>query len=210
MEIVSNILTEPKIKSKVLQYRMWKQGLHKWPQYIHNRHRKDKLIDPYSQWILDQIKGFTVVYNSGGLFFKEFNSDIVVVENQSCPVNLQDVLYTDTVINDYLAHQVDSLVCVNPLSLKYHHSLADFLATDGPSRIGYKPKLIEWMAKSSRIFLSFSDYHIYYNRLKITIQDWIAIQEHELKQIGLTIAHKEILPSTWDLVNGNVRLVLEN
>jgi hypothetical protein len=209
MEVVKNSIGRQKEASRTANYKMWKQSLHKWDQYVINRHKQHKLIDDWSFKILSEVDNTTVVYNSGGLFLKEFNSDIIVVENLKCPIDIAGMNYMTDELVSSLTNSVDCLIMINPICLKYHSSLMTFLTVPGPSRAGYKPDLYSWLSDKGKIFLSFSDYHMYYNRLKLSKEEFIIKEIEQLVELGLTCIFKEIETSTSDLINGNIKLIFE-
>jgi hypothetical protein len=208
MEIVSDsILLGNSNVRKSIAYKMWKQPLHKWDEYIQNRHLHTKKIDAWCQHIVDHCYGNVAVYNSGGMFFKEFIDPITVLEHTPCPVLVKGMCYLDNGI-DY-TNQFDSLIMINPIALKYHHSLVEFLTVPGVSRAGKKPSILPWVRKSGTIFLSFSDWHLFFDRLKFTPEQFITEQISALETLGLELLHKHIESSAKDTVNGNIKLVLK-
>lgn len=192
---------------KVALYKMWKQSLYKWDSYVKNRHLSVKLCDHWSKFIVESLNGRSIVFNSGGLFFRDFVPDITVVEYSPCPVlSLSNVLFlTDGV---RFEREFDNLIVINPISLKYNHSIYDFLAREGISRMGYKPNLLNWLKSSGKIYLSVSDWHIYYDRLRFSVHDMVAAQLKELHHYGIKCQHLEIIDTNLDVENGNIKLVL--
>ncbi len=190
----------------VAKYKMWKNGLYKWDSWIKNRHKKVKYCDPWSKFIVQDCVGKTAILNSGGLFFKDFMPDATVIEFYRCPINVDDVIYLEDQV-DY-NQEFDNLVMINPLSLKYHSSILTFLTKPGISRAGNKPNLLKWLKNSSKIYLSTSDWHIYYDRLKFTPHDMIAAQLRELNQADIYCDYLEVTPVNSDVENGNIKLVL--
>jgi hypothetical protein len=98
---------------------------------------------------------------------------------------------------------------VNPIAIKWHHSLAQALSVPGISRAGFKPSLVSWLRPGAKIFLSFSDWHFYYDRLRFTPAEFVKTQLTDLKNIGITCQYQSVEKSTVDYVNGNIKLVLE-
>ena len=188
------------------KYKMWKNSLYKWDSWVQNRRRKNKHCDPWSKFIIEDCIGETAVFNSGGLFFKDFMPSATVIEFWRCPVNVDGMQYLEDNI-DY-DQEFDNLVMINPISLKYNSSILNFLSKPGISRGGNKPNLLRWLKKSSKIYLSTSDCHIYYDRLKLSPYDMMALQIRELKQAGFYCEYLEITPINSDVENGNIKLVL--
>jgi hypothetical protein len=194
-------------KRLVAKYKMWKQNLYKWDSYVYNRHLKEKKCDAWSRFIIENTVGKSVVFNSGGLFFKDFMPDITVVENHPCPVlNLPQVKFlTDGA--DFDA-EFDNIIMVNPIALKYHHSIFDFLTVPGISRMGQKPNIIRWLKSPGKIYLSTSDWHIYWDRLKFSVHEMMGQQIRELRHHGIQCEYLEITPVNSDIENGNIKMIL--
>ena len=193
------------MSKRVVDYKMWKQSRHKWDSYIHNRHRTDKLCDEWDRYILQQIgKDNAIAYDCGGMFYKDFNPDITVVENYPCPVNVDGIQSIDNVDKKF-----NNMILINPITLKYNSSIVHFLTTEHRTRGGYKPNLIDWLTEGSKIFLSFSDWHIYFDRLKYSIDEMVERQIHDLEANSFSCLYKDVGNANEDYINGNVKLVLE-
>lgn len=208
MEIVSDSINLKIDSGLIIKYKMWKQNLHLWDQFVKNKKRKTKKVDEWCYKILHESFGLRLAYNCGGLFFKDIDNDIRVLEHYQCPINVAGIEYVNSVNPNYI-NSVDSLIMINPISLKYHSSLTDFFNLPGESRAGHKPNILNWLSANSKIFLSFSDYHIYYNRLKYSCEEYILRQLDEIKNLRLYPTFIKIDKSDTDLVNGNVKLILE-
>jgi hypothetical protein len=208
MEVVSNsiFLQKPTI-NRTVAYKMWKQSLYKWDQYVQNRHLSRKKIDNWCQYIVNNCYGNVAVYNSGGMFFKDFIDPITVIEHNPCPVAVEGMSYLTNGVE--YTNQFDSLIMINPISLKYHNSLVEFFTVPGVSRAGNKPSILPWMRKSGTIFLSFSDWHVFFDRLQFTPEQFVFEQISMLEKLGLKLVYSCIDPSTVDTVNGNIKLVLK-
>jgi hypothetical protein len=50
---------------------------------------------------------------------------------------------------------------------------------------------------------------MYYNRLKLSKEEFIIKEIEQLVELGLTCIFKEIETSTSDLINGNIKLIFE-
>jgi hypothetical protein len=189
-----------------VKYKMWKQSLYKWDSWIQNRHRREKQCDSWSQFIIEDCVGTSAVFNSGGMFFQDFMPDITVIEFNHCPINVDGMLYLQDCNN--FDNQFDNLIMINPISLKYNYSVMDFLINPGISRAGFKPNILNWLKKSGKIYLSWSDWHMYYDRLKFTVHDMVADQIKELQKNGIRCEYSEISNVNSDVENGNIKLVL--
>jgi hypothetical protein len=190
------------------RYKMWKNSLYKWDSWIKNRHRQTKICDPWSRFIIENCEGKSVVVDSGGLFFKDFMPDITVVEFNPCPVKFtNEMQYIKQGVE--FNNEFDNLILINPISLKLNHSIANFLTVPGLCRAGKnKPIFLDWLKKTGKIYLSISDWHIYYDRLKYTVHDMVVNQIRELSQIGIKCDYLEITPVNVDIENGNIKMVL--
>jgi hypothetical protein len=208
MEAVTNSIFSPKPAVKrTVAYKMWKQSLYKWDQYVQNRRMPLKKIDDWSRRIVDHCHGNVAVYNSGGMFFRDFIDPITVIEHDPCPVPLAGMCYLAH--NADYTNQFDSLIMINPVSAKYHHSLADFLTKPGVSRAGNKPSILPWLRASGTMFLSFSDWHMFFDRLRLSPEQAVYNQIDQLDELGLKLIYCRVDPSDTDPVNGNVKLIFK-
>jgi len=208
MEIVDNSIDKKNIKAnRTTKYKYWKQSLYKWDEYIANRHKQVKSIDPWSKYCLDNIRGRSAVYNSGGLYLKEFNNNLTVIEHTPCPIEIAGM---DYVLGNFskFNDSFDSIIMLNPIALKYNHCLWDFLTVERQSRAGYKGNILKWMNAGAQIFLSFSDWHMYYDRLRFDVDEFINDQLRLLNTHNIRCIYKDVQPSQFDIINGNIKLVL--
>jgi len=194
---------------------MWKNSLYKWDSWIANRHKKEKECDTWCKFIIDNLDpGTTAVYNSGGMFFTDFIKDIVVIESYPGPVSVPGMQYIrqgaarSSELGAKFYQEFDNLIMINPIALKYQSSIVEFLTIPGISRAGYKPNIMEWMKPGAKIFLSTSDWHLYYDRLRFTVNDMVDQQLAELKALNIDCVYRQIEPVNDDIENGNIKLVL--
>ena len=193
--------------SRVAKYKLWKNGLFKWDSYIENRHRTDKIADAWSQKIIESCEGLSVVFGSGGLFFKDFIPNITVVEVFPCPIRtVEGMLYYKQGVD--FDKEFDNLILINPISLKFNHSILDALANQSIARAGPSPNLLKWLKKPGKIYISTSDWHIFYDRLKYSVVDMVAMQLRELQKNGIECEYLEITPVNSDVENGNIKMIL--
>ena len=197
--------------STIAHYRLWRSHLYKWPAYIANKNKQTKSIDKWSEYVVSGCNNSkTVVYASGGLFFKDFLPNITIVEHDPCPVNLPDIKYlTSADPGSDLDDQFECMIAMNPLPLKYDSNIHNFLINPGISRAGFKPNISKWVKTHGKIFLSFSDWHMYYDRLKLTPEQFVTQQISKLDDNGFECIYKDVTESTSDVVNGNVKLILK-
>lgn len=185
---------------------MWKNSMYKWDSWIANRHKDEKKCDDWSRTIIEGCEGKTVVVNCGGMFFSDFISDLTVVEFFAGPVNVPGIEYINKGV-DY-DQEFDNLIMVNPQSLRFHTSILDFLTIPRLCRNGKKPNFLKWLKRPAKIFLSTSDWYLYYNRLKYTVPEVMARHISELNQSGIFCEYVEISDVNKDMVNGNIKLIL--
>ena len=191
---------------RTIRYKSWKQSLYKWDSWIQNRHRSEKTCDPWSRFIIEDCIGKTAVFNSGGIFFKDFMPNITVVEVDACPIQVNGMHYLSSGVS--FNNEFDNLILINPLTMKYNYSILDFLVNPGICRAGFKPNILNWLKRPSKIYLSFSDWHMYYDRLRITVHEMIAMQINELQQHKIYCDYLEVTNVNSDIENGNIKLVL--
>lgn len=208
MEIVSNSIDRINPGSRrSVRYKMWKQSLHKWDEYVYNRRNDDKKVDAWSHRCLSQIKGNSAAYNCGGLYFKYFHDTITVIEQCPCPINVTGMEYVNQQWSRF-DKQFDTLIMINPITLKYHSSIWDYFTKPGVSRAGYKGNLLNWIKPGGKIFLSFSDWHMYYDRLRFSVIDFIDSQIEKLANNRIECVYKDVGHSHTDTTNGNIKLEL--
>jgi|TARA_R110000803_G_C11969979_1_gene319618 hypothetical protein len=193
---------------KITRYMMWKQPLHKWDTYIQNKHKQNKQCDSWSKYILTNLMhGDTVVYNCGGLYFTDFQENILVVENKKCPVNTNKTIYMPEEIP--ADKKFNNLIMINPITLKYNFSVSNFLTMATDTRGGLKPCLVNWLTQNNKIFLSFSDWVLYFDRLRYTVTDMVDMQIHQLEKNNFKCIFSEVGDVNQDTENGNIKLVLQ-
>lgn len=192
---------------RVARYRIWSSHLYKWRGYITNRKKAQKEIDAWSQKFFNNKNGNTLAYASGGLYYKDIDSSIRVVEHKPCPCNITGMEYLN-IDQPVQVNNIDCMIAANPQSLKYNHSIWDFLHKERETRAGWKPNIFNWLNPGATIFLSFSDWHMYYDRLKLSPAQFVDKQIEELERNSIRCDHVEVERSDRDLVNGNVKLIL--
>jgi hypothetical protein len=196
--------------SRVNRYRIWRSHIYKWPEYISNRNKKHKHIDDWSQLIFNNLSGNTVTWNSGGMYFKDIDPNITVVEPETCPIAIPEIEYVTPENVHRMHNKFDNLIAINPQSLKFNHSIYDFLTRPAMTKPGWKPNLLAWLRKDAKIFLSFTDWYVYFDRLTTLPEEFVEQQIKELEQHGITCQYSQVNKSGSDVVNGNIYLVLVN
>ena len=195
------------MSNQIVNYKFWKNGLYKWDSWVANRHNKTKICDNWSKFIIDKCgTSKTAIIDSGGLFFTDFMKNIEVIEFDPCPIPVPGMKYIQDGIDYY--QEFDNLVMINPIAVKLNTSILNFLTVPGLSRRGQKPKFIDWLKPGGKIFLSTSDWHLCYDRLRFTPHTMIDQQLEDLKQANITCIYREIGLVNDDIENGNIKLVL--
>lgn len=193
---------------KTITYKMWKQPLYKWDSYIENKNKKIKKCDTWSKYILTNlVPGNTIVYNCGGLYFTDFHEDITVVENKPCPVYTNKKIYTPNQLS--VNKKFNNLILINPITIKYNFSISNFLTIASNTRGGNIPCLVNWLKPENRIFLSFSDWMLYFDRLRYSVTDMVKMQVNQLEKNNFSCIFFEVGDVNQDTENGNIKLVLQ-
>jgi hypothetical protein len=86
--------------------------------------------------------------------------------------------------------------------------LWDFFSKARETRAGWKPQILDWLAPNARMFLSFSDWYMFYDRLRYTPQQFVEMQIEELAKHAISCEHVEVDNSNSDTTHGNVKLIL--
>jgi hypothetical protein len=95
-----------------------------------------------------------------------------------------------------------------PLSCKLTTSMFDYLSLSTDTRSGKTPCLINWLAPQCKIFWSIGQEFFAFNRLRMTLLDFIDLECHKIEsKFGLKLVLKT--HSASDYVNGHVKLVLQ-
>lgn len=212
MQVDLNGQTKQFTSSKLVQYRAWQQSRPKWLLYLKNRHNPDtKLINMWDKVIIDRLlPGPTIVWDSAGLYYEGLIDDLYVAELHSCPNWISDKIniVTPDVDREFKKIKAKNLISIQNNTLKYNHSIYDYLVRAGWCNQGWKPALLPWLDQECRIFLSISDFMLYYNRLKYTKEEFVQQQTDELKAQGFTIDFCKIQEPESNMINGNIKLIL--
>ena len=156
------------------------------------------------------LPGPTIAWDCGGLYLEGLIDDFYVAETHTCPrwISSKINIVDGEVDMQFRKLGASNLICIQNNTLKYNHSIFDFLVRAGWSNQGWKPALLPWMAQTCRIFLSISDFMLYYNRLKYNKQEFVKQQTDELQAQGFTIDFCTIQDSGSHMINGNIKLIL--
>lgn len=212
MEVEYNIESQQWSQSARTRYLGWQHSRVKWPLYLKNKHNAyEKKINMWDKIIIQHLlPGPTVAWDCGGLYLEGLIDDLYVVETHTCPEWISPKInIVDPAVDSQLrALGARNLICIQNNTLKYNHSIYDFLVRAGWSNQGWKPALLPWMDQTCRIFLSISDFMLYYNRLKYTKHEFVKQQTDQLEAQGFTIDFCAIQNSESHMINGNIKLIL--
>lgn len=212
MEVDLNCETGQYSKSPKIIYKGWQQSRIKWPLYLKNRHNPhEKQINLWDKIIIDRLlPGPTVIWDSGGLYLEGLVDQLYVAETNTCPVWVSNKIniVTKEVDQEFQKLRAKNLISIQPNTMKYNHSIYDFLVRAGWSNQGWKPALLPWMDQECRIFLSISNFMLYYNRLKYTRKEFVKQQCDELEAQGFQIDFCNVQQQDVSMINGNIKLIL--
>ena len=212
MEVDLNLETKQFTKSQKILYTVWQQSRIKWSLYLKNKHNhKEKQINLWDKIIIDRLlPGPTIVWDSGGLYLEGLVDQLYVAETNTClPWISNNInIVTHEVDQEFQKLRAKNLISIQANTMKYNHSIYDFLVRAGWSNQGWKPALLPWMDQECRIFLSISNFMLYYNRLKYTREEFVKQQCDELEAQGFQIEYCTIQPQNSSLINGNIKLIL--
>jgi hypothetical protein len=212
MEVDYNSQTRQRTARAKIQYLGWQQSRVKWPLYLKNKHNSHiKMINVWDKIIIENLlPGPTIAWDCGGLYLAGLIDDLIVAETRTCPRWVSDKIniVDDKVDMELRQVQAKNLISVQNNTLKYNHSIYDYLIRAGWSNQGWKPALLPWMHQTCRIFLSISDFMLYYNRLKYTKEEFVERQTDELKAQGFAIDFCKIQDAGSHMINGNIKLIL--
>lgn len=209
MEVISTYFDKDWSLSRIREYEIWLYNRSKFARWVKHKHSTEQGIDLWDKFILSSmLPGKTVVYDSAAVYWKRIHTDVRIVENHVPAVVLPHVEILNENIDRELKGQVSNLLLFRPLSCKLTESLADYLTIPIDSRSGKTPKLVDWLAKDAKIYLSIGQEFFSFNRFQLTLMDFIQQEAKRLEQEqGLKLVL--LKNSKTDLVNGNIKLIFE-
>lgn len=195
-------------------YIKWKFGKPKHKYYVHNRKSKDKILDYYDKYILDNIQpGVTIAFDCAGYYLDGIVDNLIVVDLDP----IVKVWYPNAVIYDnnhavtHLYNTADNFIVNNTIKLRWKtfDEFSEFWKT---SR--------QFLRHESQIFFSFRDIFIFHNRLKFKFSDLLSNWLCEMQQYGFDVnqytydklpvtehmTDLEKIPEIEDMNNGNVKI----
>jgi hypothetical protein len=195
------------IRDRHDEYRFWRYNRDKYIQWVKSRKLPEAKLDIWDRYIIkNRIPGETVVYDSQAIFWKTFGAK--VVENSVPDVVAPFVEIFTPELDMSLQGSVSNLILYRPLSCKLTTSLVDYLTVPQHTRSGLTPCLTAWLAPSARIFFSIGQEFFAFNRLRITLLDWLDIELNRLSvQHNINLKMKSY--SAKDFANGHVKMMLE-
>ncbi len=212
MEVEYNTQSKQFSQSRRIRYLGWQHSKAKWPLALKNKNNPhEKMINMWDKIILDRLlPGPTIVWDCGGLYLDGLIDDLYVAESSNCPNWISDKIniVDERVDQEFRKLRAKNLISIQNITLKYNHSIYDYLVRAGWTVQGWKPALLPWLDQECRIFLSISDFMLYYNRLKYTKEEFVQQQTDELKAQGFTIDFCKIQEPESHMINGNIKLIL--
>lgn len=178
MEVKTYTDSNYRHRSAILQYKFWKHGKELWKYYVTNKNLTVKHILPECKEFLN-VNGRKAVYDCGGMYLKDIQSDIDVIEHELCPIGDCPITLVNDVNTEY-----DALYTSNPLSLKYQHSIRSWLTEHQISKSGPKQPIQNFINSTGSIYLTLDTRMLYYNRLKYTFNEFL---ERDLNGLNYTI-----------------------
>ena len=167
MEVKTYADSSFKSSSSILKYKFWQQPKELWRYYIANKHSDEKYILPECINFLN-TNGHKAVYDCGGMYLKDIQSDIDVIEHEMCPIGNLPIMLVEDVNTEY-----DALFTFNPISLKYQHSIRSWLTEHQISKSGRKPPILNLVSGTGSIYLILDTRMLYYNRLKYKLDEYL-------------------------------------
>jgi hypothetical protein len=172
-------------KTRYIKYRA---GRLKHQYWLWNRKSKDKkLIDSYDAFILKNCQpGQTAFFASSGYYLKEINNDIDVIEMHPIVKEFYpNVIITTSrdQLEDVVPYKFDNFAVVNN---RGDH----WVGVDGLT--DHLKNYCKILNPSGRIFYSFRDTQIHYNRLIVNHYDYFLSWAMSLETIGLTLVWHDI------------------
>jgi hypothetical protein len=195
-------------------YRRWKFGKPKHTYYVRNRHAKNKILDMYDCYILENlVPGETVTYDSAGYYLDGIVDNLSVIELNPIVKSWYPDAYIDTGEESVksLYCQADNFIVNNTIKLRWKTF---------DQYTNYWKHQIKFLKPGSQIFWSFRDIFVFHNRLKYNFSDllknWLRSMEqhgfyvinlsHSMIKINDTMITLADLPEIEDMVNGNVKV----
>lgn len=189
MKLVEQIYQSEHLVDFHTRYIKYRAGRLKHQYWLWNRKRKNKIVDEYDAKILKNCKpGHIAFFASAGYYLKEIWPEI-------------DSLEMHSVVKDFYPNAIFSKTrqeLLNVVSKKYDNfavvnNRADhWVDTNGLAR--HLLAYTKILNPGARLFYSFRDTQIHYNRLKVNSVDYFMSWAKSLeKDIGLTLVWSDIV-----------------
>ena len=190
-------------------YEFWKYNRSKFATWLKYKRQATQGVDVWDKIILASMNpGNTVVYDSQALYWKRLVSNVRIVENAVPNLVKPFVEQMTPELDSELQGTVNNLILFRPLSCKLTESLTDYLTKPMFTRSGNTPKLVDWLAKDAKIYISLGQEFFSFNRFKFTLLDFI---EHEAERFDREYGFRKTLlkVSKNDSINGSIKLIFE-
>lgn len=180
------------------QYVKYRAGRLKHQFWLRNRKNlTDAVVDSYDYRILQNCQpGTTVFFGSAGYYLKDIFPSIEVVEMHPIVSTFYPSVHICSRENLFsLPFKADNFAVVNNRA-DHWVTLAGLTA--------HFDKYSKVMNSGCRVFYSFRDTQIQFNRLTVDIEDYFASWAHSLEPLGFTLVWKNIaLPTKQPGPDGN-------
>lgn len=203
MKLVEQIYTDEHKTDFKTQYIKYRAGRLKHHHWLWNRKRSEKVIDQYDALILKNCKpGKTAFFCSGGYYLKDIWPEIDSIEMHSVVKDFyKNIIFTNSreQLENVVPYKYDNFAVVN--------NRGDHWVTID----GLKEHLINYtkvLNPGARLFYSFRDTQIQYNRLKVDSVDYFTSWAQSLSSIELKLvwANVNFMKKIKDK-NGNYNLM---
>lgn len=216
MKLVEQIFPNEHNNTFKTRYIKYRAGRLKHQYWLWNRKCNNKFLDSYDAKILANCQaGKTAFFSSAGYYLKDIWPDIDSIETHS----VVKEFYPDVILvrnraalSSDVIHHYDNFAVVNN---RGDH----WVSVDGlTEHLSHYCKILN---PGARVFYSFRDTQIHYNRLKINAEEYFLQWARSLTCLGLNLVWSEIqFPKkikdgnqNWDMtenpdpVNGNIKFM---
>lgn len=187
MRLVEQIYVDEHKTDFRTQYIKYRAGRLKHQYWLWNRKRTNKVIDEYDATILKNCKpGHTAFFSSSGYYLKDIWPEIDSIETHSVVKEFyNDVILTDSRQNlsSVVPYKYDNFAVVNN---RGDH----WVSIDGLTE--HLRCYTQILNPGARVFYSFRDTQIHYNRLTTDSVEYFMSWAQQLTHIGLNVVWSDI------------------
>lgn len=214
MKLVEQIYKDEHKEDFRTRYIKYRAGRLKHQYWLWNRRRANKVIDQYDAKILENCQpGNTAFFCSAGYYLKDIWPEIDSIEMHS----ITKEFYKDVILIDS-REQISSAVKNRYNNFAVVNNRGDhWVDLDGLTH--YLECYTEILQPNARVFYSFRDTQIHYNRLIVDSVKYFKDWASSLQSIGLTLVWDDVVfkqktPDAMgnydvfenpDTVNGNIK-----